>query len=60
MARQTTAKVSAARPDRRDRPVVYHGLKIPPVPGRRSSLAKDIRKQFEAMAEKTHGEPAQA
>lgn len=60
MARQTTGKVRVARPAKRDRTVVYHGLKIPPMSGRRSSLARDIRKQFEAMAEKTHGEPAQA
>jgi hypothetical protein len=41
-----------------DRPIVYRGIKIPPIPGRRSATAQAIRDAFWAQSEQLRGKPA--
>jgi len=38
-----------------DRPVIYRGIKIEPIAGKRSSLARAIRDDLWAKAEKSRG-----
>ncbi|MFN3931670.1 MAG: hypothetical protein ACK4JY_07970 [Brevundimonas sp.] len=56
-AKDRTRPLASNRPDRT---VVYRGIKIAPMPGRRSSLARAIRKDLEEKSERPHGAPAQA
>jgi len=41
-----------------ERTVVYRGIKIPPIVGRRSATAQAIRDAFRTKSEQSHGEPA--
>ena len=52
-------KVRPPAANRPDRTVVYRGIKIAPMLGRRSSLARAIRKDLEEKSERPHGAPAQ-
>jgi hypothetical protein len=42
-----------------ERPVVYHGIKIAPIAGKRSPIAQAIRDALRTKSESAHGEPAQ-
>lgn len=42
-----------------ERPFVYRGIKIQPMPGKRSPLAEAIREGFRAMNDTTRGDPAE-
>jgi hypothetical protein len=57
MAKKKTRTRRASQPDRT---VVYHGIKIASMTGRRSPLAQAIREGFRSNAERSRGEPAQA
>jgi hypothetical protein len=41
-----------------ERTVVYRGIKIPPIAGRRSATAQAIRDAFRTKSEQLRGEPA--
>ena len=41
-----------------ERPVVYHGIKIAPIAGKRSPLAQAIRDALRTKSESAGGEPA--
>jgi hypothetical protein len=41
-----------------DRPIVYRGIKIPPIAGRRSATAQAIRDAFRTQSEQLRGKPA--
>jgi len=41
-----------------ERTVVYHGIKIPPMMGKRSATAKAIRDALRRKSEQTRGKPA--
>jgi len=43
-----------------ERTVVYRGIKIAPMSGKRSATAKAIRDALRAQSEQTRGEPAHA
>lgn len=53
----TTARRSAPSVER---PVVYHGIKIAPIPGKRSPTAKAIRDALRIQSESVRGEPSRA
>ena len=40
-----------------ERTVIYRGIKIPPIAGRRSATAQAIRDAFRTKAEQLRGEP---
>lgn len=46
--------------DRSERTVVYRGIKIAPMSGKRSATAKAIRDALRTKSEQTRGEPAHA
>jgi hypothetical protein len=46
--------------DRSERMVVYCGIKIAPMSGKRSATAKAIRDALRTKSEQTRGEPAHA
>jgi len=43
-----------------ERPVVYRGIKLAPMFGRRSAISKAIRDDLKAASEQSRGEPAKA
>lgn len=43
-----------------ERPVVYHGIKIAPIAGKRSPVAEAIRDALRTKSESARGEPAHA
>jgi hypothetical protein len=45
---------------RKVRTVVYHGIKIEPMTGKRSPVAQYLRDALKSKSEKTRGEPARA
>ena len=51
----TSTRRSAAAAER---PVVYHGIKIAPIAGKRSPLAQAIRDALRTKSESAGGEPA--
>jgi hypothetical protein len=54
-------KVERARgSDNTERTVVYRGIKIAPMSGKRSATAKAIRDALRTKSEQTRGEPAHA
>lgn len=58
---QNTEKTGRARnSDRFDRTVVYRGIKIEPMGGKRSPTAEAIRDALRIKSERTRGEPAHA
>ncbi|PLR08052.1 hypothetical protein CFHF_20990 [Caulobacter flavus] len=48
--KSTTRKAGSTQ---RERPIVYRGIKIQPMLGERSPLAKSIREGFRAMSDTT-------
>lgn len=57
----TTAKkrVRPRRPAVPERTVVYRGIKIAPMTGKRSPLAQAIRDGLRTKSKRSHGEPIQ-
>lgn len=52
--KSTTPKVKSGA-SQQDRPVVYRGIKIQPMAGKRSRIADAIREGFQAMNDTTRG-----
>jgi hypothetical protein len=50
----------SSRSEPAERTVIYRGIKIEPVYGKRSPLARAIRDGFRAMAERSRDEPTKA
>jgi hypothetical protein len=44
----------------KERPVVYRGIRIDPIPGKRSAVAQTLRDALRTKAEQPRGEPARA
>ena len=44
----------------KERAVVYHGIKIEPMGGKRSAVARYLREALKSKSEKSRGEPARA
>ena len=57
IAGMTIAK-RMARKGKAEREVVYRGIKIAPITGKRSAIAKAIRDALRARSEESRGEPA--
>ena len=43
-----------------ERPVVYRGIKLAPMFGKRSAISRAIREDLQAVSDQTRGEPAKA
>ena len=58
----TTAKRpgSTRRSGMAERPVVYRGIKLAPMFGKRSAISRAIREDLQAVSDQTRGEPAKA
>lgn len=57
----TTAKKAATTrrsASAAERPVVYHGIKIAPIAGKRSPIAQAIQDALRTKSESANGEPA--
>lgn len=53
--KKSTPRKAKADASRQDRPVVYRGIKIQPMVGKRSALAEAIREDFRTMNDTTRG-----
>jgi hypothetical protein len=60
MAIQAKKTVRARRSAPPERTVIYRGIKIAPISGKRSATAKAIRDALRTKSEQTRGEPAHA
>lgn len=60
MATQAKKTVRTRRSATPERTVVYRGIKIAPMSGKRSATAKAIRDALRAKSERARGEPAHA
>ena len=58
MASQAKKAARTRRSADPERTVVYHGIKIPPMMGKRSATAKAIRDALRKKSEQTGGKPA--